>query len=72
MIVKTFDGKKIGLQRINRKPRKIILRAQHQIGVLPDGRELVKFNDEWFWLLKGANQEEIEKVDKLISCFKIL
>ena len=67
MIVKTFDGKKIGLQRINRKPRKIILRAQHQIGVLPDGRELVKFNDEWFWLLKGANQEEIEKVDKLIS-----
>ena len=67
MIVKTFDGKKIGLQRINRKPRKIILRAQHQIGILPDGRELVKFNDEWFWLLKGANQEEIEKVDKLIS-----
>ena len=67
MIVKTFDGKKIGLQRINRKPRKIILRAQHQIGVLPDGRELVKFNDEWFWLLKGANQEEIEKVDKLIN-----
>ena len=67
MIVKTFDGKKIGLQRINRKPRKIILRAQHQIGVLPDGRELVKFNDEWFWLLRGANQEEIEKVDKLIS-----
>ena len=67
MIVKTFDGKKIGLQRINRKPRKIILRAQHQIGILPDGRELVKFNDEWFWLLKGANQKEIEKVDKLIS-----
>ena len=67
MIVKTFDGKKIGLQRINRKPRKIILRAQHRIGVLPDGRELVKFNDEWFWLLRGANQEEIEKVDKLIS-----
>ena len=67
MIVKTFDGKKIGLQRINRKPRKIILRAQHQIGVLPDGRELVKFNDEWFWLLKGANQEEIEKVDKLLQ-----
>ena len=67
MIVKTFDGKEIGLQRINRKPRKIILRVQHQIGVLPDGRELVKFNDEWFWLLKGANQEEIKKVDKLIS-----
>ena len=67
MIVKTFDGKKIGLQRINRKPRKIILRAQHQIGVLPDGRELVKFNDEWFWLLRGANQEEIEKVDKLLQ-----
>jgi len=67
MIVKTFDGKEIGLQRINRKPRKSILRAQHRIGVLPDGRELVKFNDEWFWLLKGANQEEIEKVDKLIS-----
>ena len=67
MFVKTFDGKKLGLQRINRKPRKIILRAQHQIGVLPDGRELVKFNDEWFWLLKGANQEETEKVDQLIS-----
>ena len=67
MIVKTFDGKEIGLQRINRKPRKSILRAQHRIGVLPDGRELVKFNDEWFWLLRGANQEEIKKVDKLIS-----
>ena len=67
MIVKTFDGKKIGLQRINRKPRKIILRAQHQIGVLPDGRELVKFNNEWFWLLKGASQKEIEKVDKLLQ-----
>ena len=67
MIVKTFDGKKIGLQRINRKPRKNILRAQHQIGVLPDGRELVKFNNEWFWLLKGASQKEIEKVDKLLQ-----
>ena len=67
MIVKTFDGKKLGLQRINRKPRKIVLRAQHQIGVLPDGRELVKFRDEWYWLLRGASREEIALVDELLK-----
>jgi len=67
MIIKAFDGAKIYTERLKRKPRKSILRVGHIIGILPDGRELVKFGDEWFWLLRGASREEIALVDELLK-----
>ena len=67
MIIKAFDGSKIYTERLKRTPRKSILRAGHIIGILPDGRELVKFGDEWYWLLRGASREEIALVDELLK-----
>ena len=65
-VVKTFDGETFGIQRIKGRPRRSSLRAGHSIGVLPDGRELVEFNGEWFWLLHGASSPEILLVEKLL------
>ena len=66
-IVKTFDGETFGIQRLSRKPRRSILRAGHRIGVMPDGRELVEFNGEWIWLLRGPSLAEILLVENLLS-----
>lgn len=66
-IVKTFDGETFGTQRLSRKPRRSILRAGHRIGVLPDGRELMEFDGEWIWLMRGASLAEILLVEKLLN-----